>query len=107
MQTNNKLRKAIYAVYNSLCDHEIIYPKERWRLIEIIEAALAGQPVKNCEVGTAEEQSKRLHDYCKSHRCLNCSSGNGDECKFYRPGMKTDCKIEWANASYESEAASQ
>lgn len=106
MQTNNKLREAMMQIYdrvNSLDENCGVDPVE---IRDIARAALA-EPVKNYEVGTAEEQSKRLHDYCKSHRCLNCSSGNGDECKFYRPGMKTDCKIEWANAPYESEASAR
>lgn len=104
MQTNNKLREAVVLALSLLDLEDGISSKAvSQKDIDFMKAALA-EPVKNCEVGTAEEQSKRLHDYCKSHRCLNCSSGNGDECKFYRPGMKTDCKIEWANASYESEA---
>lgn len=69
---------------------------------EICTAALAA-PARNCDVGTVEEQSKRLHDYCKVHQCLYDASGKGDECKFFKHGFKEDCKITWANAPYESE----
>lgn len=98
MQTNNKLRKAIYAVYNSLCDHEIIYPKERWRLIEIIEAALA-EPVKNCDVGTAEEQEKRFHDFCRARHLprMEVSSYCAYKCPLEGD---TCCELQWAQMPY-------
>lgn len=84
IKTNSKIREAFRAVYNSLCDHEIVYPKERWRLLEIMDAALLEQPVRNCEVGTAEEQYKRFRDYCYSKRCESLITPNtlGSEVAF-------------------------
>lgn len=109
MQTNSKLREAcanIAEYARSAMSHtEDAHVLGYLNQIEGWAKAALAEPVRNCEVGTAEEQAERLHAYCKSHRCLYCSSGNGDECKFYRPGMKTDCKIEWANAPYKEGGA--
>ena len=94
METNNRLREAIYAVYNSLCDHEIIYPKARWRLIEMIDAALIGQPMRNYEVGTPREQNERYNKFCHAHLtpengCGGCPL-NGEPC----------CELAWAQMPY-------
>lgn len=73
IKTNSKIREAFHAVYNSLCDHGIVYPKERWRLLEIMDAALLKQPVRNCEVGTPEEQAERYAAHCSMFpQCAGC-----------------------------------
>jgi len=86
MQTNNKIREAINAVYASLYEHKIIYPKERWRLMNMIDAVFAEQPVRNCDVGTAEEQDNRMVLYCKTRKCESCplwdDLTNGVSCEF-------------------------
>lgn len=66
MQTNNKLRDALKKILdltNSLDENCAVDPVE---IRDIAKAALA-EPVKNCEVGTAEEQAKRMDAYCASH----------------------------------------
>ena len=67
METNNKIRAAleqakeiartIYSTSETGSPHEDLAEK----IVELAHAALA-EPVKNCEVGTPEEQMKRQHD---------------------------------------------
>lgn len=99
MITNSEIRAAINAVYDSLCEHEIIYPKERRRLIEVIDAAFVGQPVRNCEVGSAEAQARRFDGFCKM-----C-----DECKLaHVKGLLVGrhvCQFAWAQMPYEEGGA--
>ena len=64
---------------------------ERWA-----EAALSAPP-RNCDVGTAEEQSDRLEAFCLRHK--NCSSC---PCKYTE---KTSCSINWARMPYEEGGA--
>ena len=62
------------------------------------EAALAEKP-RNCDVGTAKEQSERFNTYCFNHRtrercCEDCPIKDAP-C----------CELAWAQLAYESEAA--
>lgn len=49
-------------------------------------------PPRNCDVGTVEEQDKRLREYCSHYRC-------GDNCPMDRTG-KENCVLAWANAPW-------
>lgn len=64
-----------------------------------IDAALA-EPVKNCEVGTAAEQSERFDKFC--HANINTERCCGD-CPAFRT-TRDDCELIWAQMPYESEA---
>lgn len=61
------------------------------------EAALS-EPVRNCEVGTAEEQYARFEAYCDNEVCnrKNC----GCSCKAL---YSDECALEWSQMPYESE----
>lgn len=64
---------------------------ERWA-----EAALSAPP-RNCDVGTAEEQSDRFEAFCLRHKtCPPCP------CKYTE---KTHCSINWARMPYEEGGA--
>ena len=54
-------------------------------------------PPRNCDVGTALEQSKRFMDFCRpGYRPPNC-----EECKVYTNRMnKFWCQLEWAQTPY-------
>lgn len=67
------------------------------RLCEIISRDLA-IPLRNCDVGTAEEQEDRYVRFCDSHyknhgNCFGCAA------------LKTRgrCEFAWAQMPYESE----
>lgn len=54
--------------------------------------------LRNCDVGTALDQSKRFMDFCRpGGRPPNC-----EECKVYPNRMnKFWCQLEWAQMPYE------
>lgn len=107
MQTNNKLREAVkearrfvfaaaqgqrdLLVRNGVDEPYVLKPKDT---LAKMDAALA-EPVKNCEVGTAEEQLERLNAYCK--KCDGCMS-------YTRPELLDEvclCALKWAQKPYK------
>lgn len=67
--------------------------------IEIANAALSAPP-RNCDIGTAEEQSKRFKKYC----ALNKDFEWGCEKYPIFPYKIIKCEFIWAQLPYESEA---
>jgi hypothetical protein len=70
---------------------------EHWQysqLFDVADNALA-EPLKNCEVGTVEEQKQRFDAFC--------SRGNCDNCPFEEEGVWSNCAIRWSQMPYESE----
>lgn len=97
MQTNNKLREALTKILNltnSLDEDCAVDPVE---IRDIAKDALA-EPVKNYEVGTAEEQEERFRNYCWNHssrdKNMEC------QCPIDAEG-KAGCKLTWAQMPYE------
>jgi hypothetical protein len=89
------------AIYNS-DKKEITIPY--WRVAELLNEVKVAQdmaksaladPVRNCDVGTAEEQTERFGEFCNSNQCSSCP------CRF---NSKNNCAIRWAQMPYESEA---
>ena len=69
-------------------------------IVACCKSALAEQP-RNCDVGTALEQSKRFMDFCRP----GCRPPNCEECKVYPKRMnKFWCQLEWAQMPYEGGA---
>ena len=96
MQPNNKLREALTKILNltnSLDEECAVDPVE---IRDIAKAALA-EPVKNCEVGTAEEQSARFDQFCHVH--INAQRCCGDCPAFHT--TRDDCELVWAQLPYE------
>ncbi len=95
MQTNNKMREALESVKSYLDGYTVNILDLRRR----VDAALA-EPVKNCEVGTADEQSRRFDDFCFVH--ISRERGCGD-CPLLE---NTCCELAWGQMPYpESEVA--
>lgn len=108
MQTNNKLREALMQIYdrvNSLDENCGVDPVE---IRDIARAALA-EPVKNYEVGTAEEQWKRFDEFCDAWQESAPVEICSDECpviKMKNIGCdgcqgRSGCYALWAQMSYE------
>lgn len=92
MQTNNKLREAVTKILNltnSLDENCAVDPVE---IRDIAKAALA-ETVKNCDVGTAEEQEDRFRRYCNS-RGTFCG-----DCPLYN-NRRGECRFAWAQMPY-------
>jgi hypothetical protein len=90
------LSDACYAMFNFLKTHYGSCYEEMANALDKAKAALA-EPLKNCEVGTAEEQSVRFYDYCLTHSkdsvvCLDCPLCDKSEM----------CEFVWAQLPYES-----
>lgn len=94
METNNKLREALTKILNltnSLDEDCAVDPVE---IRDIANAALA-EPVKNCDIGTAEEQAKRFAEYCESEVCKR------KRCKSLAKALCIErCALEWAQMPY-------
>ena len=66
---------------------------EKWA-----NAALSA-PARNCDVGTAEEQTRRMAaEYCAVQKsCYESPSGR--QCPLYKEGV--DCRLIWAQMPYK------
>lgn len=98
METNNKLREALTKILNltnSLDEDCGVDPVE---IRDIARAALA-EPVRNYEVGTAEEQAERWYwRYHVGHLCQSCPLGPR---KWSEVDAGTLCFSEWQQMPYE------
>jgi hypothetical protein len=74
------LSDACYAMFNFLKTHYGSCYEEMANALDKAKAALA-EPLKNCEVGTAEEQNLRHSKWCRKHGIdgameVNCASSD-------------------------------
>jgi hypothetical protein len=88
------LSDACYAMFNFLKTRYGSCYEEMANALDKAKAALA-EPLKNCEVGTAEEQVKRFNKFCLFHKC--------DECQLNNDANFLECGVRWGQLPYESE----
>ena len=87
------LREALKAI-GGLCDRLIpTWDGAVGRIKDITEAALAVR-ARNCDVGTAEEQSRRCFAYCNQYICKDCPCNTIGR-----------CTLVWAQLPYEEGGA--
>ena len=68
--------------------------------IEICADCREGCPPRNCDVGTAEEQSARFDAHCRTHMgCLTCPLREKDG------GVPKHCEFAWSQMPYEEGGA--
>lgn len=92
METNNKCREALEKV-KKLFDGRLMFQPAIREAHEAVNAALA-EPVKNCEVGTADEQSSRFDDFCFAHKTRERGCG-------YCPLVESFCcEFAWSQMPY-------
>ena len=93
------LSDACYAMFNFLKTHYGSCYEDMANALDKAKAALA-EPIRNCDVGTAEEQYARVRAFCKRHkvglRCVDCPVNGG------RP---KNCALIWAQMPYEEGGA--
>ena len=64
--------------------------------------ALSANPIRNCDVGTAEEQGERQKAYCRKHFTPDKLGGNCRKCPLKnRRGWS--CQLAWAQMPYDAE----
>lgn len=112
MQTNNKLREALKLCIDEMCNRcranaalqgDPMPCLTGCEAVRKAKAALA-EPVKNCEVGTAEEQDERFHRFCVMQRkgsCAGCPDPVGGHT--VANGIR-ECALVWAQTPYEGGA---
>lgn len=94
---SNKLREALCKVHNTLSFWD--WGKMQNLIdddIKIIDEALA-EPLRNCDVGTAEEQEERFSEFCLTRKCI--------ECQLYKTEEFFQCGVRWSQMPYESEVS--
>lgn len=103
---SNKLRDALsdacYAMFNFLKTQNGGY-EEMAIALDKAKSALA-EPIRNCDVGTAEEQAERFYSFCKTHQSgiLGiCSS----QCPCKDCCNMCHCLTKWAQMPYEEGGA--
>lgn len=113
MQTNNKMREVVKALLDALydmgIDEETVAISAELanchmnssKVLEIIRNAKAvlAEPVRNCDVGTAEEQSRRFCAFCRP-RLEPC-----DGCPCLEGSRHGRCEFVWAQMPYEEGGA--
>lgn len=112
MESNvQKIREALELCVNQMCancryaahkfapDAPCIYGCET---LKIAKAALA-EPLRNCDIGTKEEQSDRFENFCNSYeRCSYCpvkSLWNFDS------AHNPSCEVLWLQMPYKEGGA--
>ena len=107
-----KMREVLVAVKKSIddigkssidCDPTILMAALTQvcaRLSARIKRALAAPP-RQCDVGTAEEQTKRFSDFCAAHRHTDLPRCAG--CPLENIPSDTGCSFAWAQTPYEAE----
>lgn len=100
MQTNNKLRDALDKIGNisafvaENCGNSDT-AKYMNDIISIVQEIVA-EPVRNCDVGTSEEQAERFKTFCIDHQ----EPWHG--CSNYCPVLMSEkCALAWAQMPYD------
>ena len=101
-----EIRRRLVAAYVSEANFIRYSPNKP--LVDLIDAALSA-PSRNCDVGTAEEQTKRRQRYCKWRQASLSSNRTCRGCPVYDVMMKNaneakdaDCDLIWAQMPYEA-----
>lgn len=97
METNNKLREALIKIRNLTEPNEGVTEIEL--IINDIAMSALTAPPRNCDAGTAEEQSARFDHFC--HVNINVQRCCGD-CPTFRT-TRDDCELVWAQMPCEAE----
>ena len=78
------------------------YPEIYKQVIDVLK-----EPLRNCEVGTAEEQTKRFREFCSAHKYVSsdfstiCRGFGKNRCPFSSARTKSGCEFAWSQMPYE------
>lgn len=102
---SSKAREALLAVYDCAKDGVLTIRESAFE--KVLEALK--EPLRNCDVGTAEEQTERYRKFCSAHKYLGsdfsymCKGFGKGRCPFFNSNTKSKCEFAWAQMPYESE----
>lgn len=102
MESNvQKMREALESIYMDaqfICDNKYepnVVRNRADRIERTVNSALSA-PLRNCDIGTAEEQIDRFREFCETEKCGRYRCGSG--CK----AICIDrCAIAWSQMPYE------
>ena len=91
-----KMREALEAIKDTL-DKWRLNGVEYWQYSELFDIAntVLSAPPRNCDVGTAEEQSERYEKFCYAHRSREKGCGDCPLCDI------PCCEFAWLQMPYE------
>lgn len=102
-----KMREALVKIRKSChkwIDFGTIHKKTFEHYVEWIDSVLS-EPPRNCDVGTAEEQTDRFKDLCRKYRRGSGPRANCKGCPIQHESLHVGCTFAWAETPYaESEA---
>ena len=98
MQTNNRLCDALERIASIPMPPPIELAQQTAVEMRDVAIAALAEPLRNCDVGTAEEQTRRMEaEYC--HIQKSCyESPSGRECPLHK--AEVDCRLIWAQMPY-------
>lgn len=84
-----------------------------WNVLAILDTCrdALSAPARQCDVGTADEQTARYRKFCSDHKFLGsdssymCKGFGKGRCPFFNSHTKSQCEFEWAQAPYEEGGA--
>ena len=102
------MREALEAARDLLlpqCNGGTAFAKACGETVNKIMDALSAPP-RNCDVGTAEEQTERFKDLCRKYRCGPGPRANCKGCPIQHESPHVGCTFAWAQMPYnEKEGA--
>lgn len=89
---SSKAREALLAVYDCAKDGVLAIRDSAFE--KVVEAIV--EPIRNCDVGTMEEQAERYRNFCHNYpKCTGCPCVG--RIKYGK------CEFAWSQMPYESE----
>lgn len=67
-------------------------------IIAIVQETVA-EPLRNCDVGTVDEQEERFQAFCNRHTVVDAQHCNG--CPINNIQTEADCVFVWSQMPYE------
>jgi hypothetical protein len=97
LQEAKTLLEQIHSAYSDRQGDISIYPLRK--VIKVVNEALA-KPLRNCDVGSLDEQITRFNAFCDSHMCRSLTNG----CPLVD---SRNCRLAWAQMPYEKGATDE
>jgi hypothetical protein len=93
-------RDVIFEYDHGRCPHVLKIAKDVCERMNM-EAEI-GKPLRNCDVGTPEEQGMRMAKFCREQYKKTDGVSLCSSCPFHN-NEGLECQFEWAQMPYESE----
>ena len=105
MESNvQKMRKTLEVVRDALTtisahENDVEFVRTWIAMTKKEVAAALAMPMRQCDVGTAEEQEARFKKFCAAHWSINNVDSECEGCPITIEGA--ECEFAWAQMPYE------